>query len=349
MKSEPGAGDAVRVTTVPKSTLAEQVAPQLIAPEVEVTVPVPAPVLATVRVGVCKVKVAVTCCAVARASVQLEPTQSPLNPAKVEPTAGVAVSVTGPLEKSNAQVAPQFSPGGLEVTWPEPLPAAVTVTLAVPTPLSIATAVPPGAALADSEAGFAPTVPGWNCTVAVQLAPAASGPVQVVLVCAHAATVPVKARLGCPATLPPELVMVKVCGAEVAPSATAPKSKPVGEMVSEPGVTPRPVSARVKWSPLTVVTVRVVLAVPEARGWKCTVTEQVAPAATVVPLHPSTSTKLVEPTEVVTWLEVALPEFDSTKVTVLLLEPRVTVPKSVSVPDNESTALGVPASKPASG
>ena len=45
---EPEAAVAVRVTVVPLATVAEQVAPQLIPPVLEVTVPLPDPVLVTV-------------------------------------------------------------------------------------------------------------------------------------------------------------------------------------------------------------------------------------------------------------------------------------------------------------
>ena len=56
----------------------------------------------------------------------------PLQPVKVEPAAGAAVSVTAaPLAKLAAQVAPQLIPAGLLVTVPVPAPAAVTVNTKV--------------------------------------------------------------------------------------------------------------------------------------------------------------------------------------------------------------------------
>ena len=56
----------------------------------------------------------------------------PLQPLKVEPAAGAAVSVTAvPLVKLAAQVAPQVMPAGLLVTVPAPVPALETVRVKV--------------------------------------------------------------------------------------------------------------------------------------------------------------------------------------------------------------------------
>src|SRR5262245_29350240 len=55
------------------------------------------------------------------------PEQAPDQPAKLEPAAGVAVSVTGTAAKGAEQVEPQLIAFGLEVTVPEPLPVLVTV------------------------------------------------------------------------------------------------------------------------------------------------------------------------------------------------------------------------------
>jgi hypothetical protein len=59
----------------------------------------------------------------------LVPEQSPPHPPKVEPEAGLAVSVTAvPLEKLALQVLPQLIPEGLLVTLPDPVPARVTLS-----------------------------------------------------------------------------------------------------------------------------------------------------------------------------------------------------------------------------
>src|SRR6266550_3954752 len=56
----------------------------------------------------------------------------PLQPVKVEPAAGVAVSVTTvPLAKLAEQVAPQVIPAGELVTVPLPVPALLTVSAKV--------------------------------------------------------------------------------------------------------------------------------------------------------------------------------------------------------------------------
>jgi hypothetical protein len=56
------------------------------------------------------------------------PEQSPDQPVNVEPEAGLAVSVTWvPGWNCAEQVEPQFTPDGLDVTVPLPVPAFVTV------------------------------------------------------------------------------------------------------------------------------------------------------------------------------------------------------------------------------
>jgi len=122
---EPAAGVAASVT-VPLND-AEQLVPQLIPAGLLVTVPVPEPLKVTVRGYVVKAKVAVTDCGPLIVTEHvLVPVQPPLHPVNVDPTAGVAVSVTVPLNNAE-QVVPQLIPGGVLVTFPEPDPLKVTV------------------------------------------------------------------------------------------------------------------------------------------------------------------------------------------------------------------------------
>jgi hypothetical protein len=95
VKVEPVAGVAVSVTGTPMMYKAEQMTPQLIPPRELVTVPLPVPALVTVRVK-SGVNVAVTAVAAVSETVQVVavPVHAPLQPVKVEPVAGAAVSVT---------------------------------------------------------------------------------------------------------------------------------------------------------------------------------------------------------------------------------------------------------------
>lgn len=79
--------------------------------------------------------VAVTCFALSIVAIQVPvPLHAPLQPVKVEPASGVAVSVTLPIAafKFATHVAPQAMPVGLEATMPEPLPALVTTRAKAP-------------------------------------------------------------------------------------------------------------------------------------------------------------------------------------------------------------------------
>src|SRR2546426_1141868 len=84
--------------------------------------------------GVVSVKLGVTVVAALMVTLQapVPETPPPRQRIKVEPAAGVAVSVTTvPLAKPAEQVAPQLIPAGLLVTVPEPVPASVTVSAKV--------------------------------------------------------------------------------------------------------------------------------------------------------------------------------------------------------------------------
>src|SRR2546427_6329498 len=125
LKVEPAAGAAVSVTAVPLAKLAAQVAPQVMPAGLLVTVPAPVPALETVSVKVCRVKVAVTVVAAESVTVQVPvPEQPPLQPVKIEPAAGAAVSVTaGPPAELAAPGAPPGMPAGGRGARPPPPPA----------------------------------------------------------------------------------------------------------------------------------------------------------------------------------------------------------------------------------
>jgi hypothetical protein len=130
---EPVAGVAVKVTELPLANEAAHVAPQVIPVGALVTVPLPVPDLVTVNendVGN-SVNVAVTELAALTVTTQVPvPAQPPLQPVKVEPAAGVAVSVTAvPLVKACEQVAPQAMPAGALLTVPLPVPDLVTLSV----------------------------------------------------------------------------------------------------------------------------------------------------------------------------------------------------------------------------
>jgi hypothetical protein len=136
VKSEPLTAVAVSVTGVPLSkgvVWVAHVGPQLMPGGVLVTVPLPLPALVRVRETGEGIKVAVTVVLAVRVTVQGPVPEHPpsFQPAKNEPTAAVAVSVTGvPLSKGVvwvAHVGPQLMPGGVLVTVPLPLPALVRV------------------------------------------------------------------------------------------------------------------------------------------------------------------------------------------------------------------------------
>src|SRR5881409_20260 len=128
VKVEPGAGTAVSVTAVPLVKVAAQVALQEMPAGALVTVPLPVPLGLTVNVKVCSAKVAVTVVAAPSVTEQVPvPAQPPpLQPVKVEPAAGAAVSVTAvPLANVAEQVVPHEIPAGALVTvHPRVSPAA---------------------------------------------------------------------------------------------------------------------------------------------------------------------------------------------------------------------------------
>jgi len=130
IKSEPAAALADNVTLVPLAKLTLQVPGQLIPLGTLATVPEPLPAIVTDNgTDIVALKVAVTDCAALIVTAQLPvPVQAPLHPAKVEPAAALAARVTtAALAKFALQVPGQLMPAGVLVTFPLPVPAAVTV------------------------------------------------------------------------------------------------------------------------------------------------------------------------------------------------------------------------------
>jgi len=96
LNPESGDGVASRVTVVPNEYDSEQSEPQLIPAGVEVTVPPPSPDLVTVSAKFCRLNVAATdlTALMVTVHVEAETVSHPVQPRKVEPRAGEAVSVT---------------------------------------------------------------------------------------------------------------------------------------------------------------------------------------------------------------------------------------------------------------
>ena len=100
-------------------------APQLTMPAgLPVTMPEPAPLFVTDSVTGTRLKLAVTVVATLTVTAQVPvPEQAPLQPAKDEPAAGVAVrAMAVPGVTDCEQAVPQLMPAGLLVTVPEPVP-----------------------------------------------------------------------------------------------------------------------------------------------------------------------------------------------------------------------------------
>jgi hypothetical protein len=191
-KVVPFAGDALRVTEVPGLKPALQTEPQLMPGGVLVTVPVPGPARVTVSIAVrgggttTPLNEAVTEALPFKLNVHDPvPLHAPLQPAKIEFAAGVAVRVIDvPLLNAALQVVPQLMPAGLLETVPLPVPERVrantgelanvaetlmfelSVTVQVLDPLH----APPQFTNAD---------PGFAVAVSVTAVPAGKLPLQV--------------------------------------------------------------------------------------------------------------------------------------------------------------------------
>src|SRR3989441_1135140 len=283
LKVEPAAGAAVSVTAVPLVKLAAQVAPQVIPAGALVTVPLPVPAAGTVSVKGWSVKVAVT--AVAAETV---PTHDPvpehplpLQPVKVEPAAGAAVSVTAvPLAKLAEQAAPQVIPAGLLVTVPVPVPALETVRakVGVNVTVKVSVAVLPAASVAVTVSTFVPgcrTIP-----LAVQLVVPVAVPLPPALF-VHVTWVTPTLSDAVPPSVRGVVLVLKV-GLEVGEVTVS-----VGGVAS----TPMPVRIRERVSPSAV---KLTVAVAGVVGVKRTVTVWVVPSPTRLNGLPETMLKGAE-------------------------------------------------------
>ena len=285
LKIEPAAGVAVSVTAVPLVKLAEQVAPQVMPDGLLVTVPVPVPALERVSAKVGRVKVAVTVVAAETVTTH-DPVPEhppPLQPVKVEPAAGAAVSVTAvPLVKLAEQVAPQVIPAGLLVTVPVPVPALETVRakVGVKVTVKVSVAVLPAASRAVTVSTFDPgcrTIP-----LAVQLVVPVAVPLPPALF-VHVTWVTPTLSDAVPPSVRGVVLVLKV-GLEVGEVTVS-----VGGVAS----TPMPVTIRERVSP-SAVKLTFVVAVAGVVGVKRTVTVWVVPRPTRLNGLPETMLKGAE-------------------------------------------------------
>ncbi len=128
--ADPAFGTAARDTTEPAAKGVEHEKKQL-TPEGElVTLPPPVPALVTFKLNAGR-NIAVTATSEVAVTEQLLVPEhiDPLQPAKIEPGFGAALSVRAEPEfTAIEQVAPQFIPAGLLTTVPDPAPLRATAT-----------------------------------------------------------------------------------------------------------------------------------------------------------------------------------------------------------------------------
>lgn len=130
VKVEPDASAAVRMTEVPNTKGAVQVAPHERPVGAEVTVPLPVPFFVMVSGAVVRVKAAVTVVSPITVTAQgpVPWQEATFHPAKVERLSATAVSVTVvPRGTRIEHVAPHAMPVGAEVMVPPPLPPRMTL------------------------------------------------------------------------------------------------------------------------------------------------------------------------------------------------------------------------------
>lgn len=138
-KTAPDAGVAVRVTLVPVANDATHAVPQVMPDGVETTVPGPERVTVTVGVNVALTETFAVIVTVHDVEM---PEHPPLQPAKTQPAAGVAVSTTAvSLVNVAAHWAPHAMPEGLEATEPPPDLVTASVQIRVNEAVTVRAAV----------------------------------------------------------------------------------------------------------------------------------------------------------------------------------------------------------------
>lgn len=157
-KAEPAAGVAESTTVVPDWKLALQVDPQLIPAGEDETVPAPLPSLTTDTVkefgGGRLLNVAMTEEGPVTLQTPVPEHPAPAHPANTELLSGTAVRVTVlPAVNCALQTAPQSIPSGEEVTFPEPVPDFVTLTVKGAGGMGLKIAVTVTAVAADTVQG----------------------------------------------------------------------------------------------------------------------------------------------------------------------------------------------------
>ncbi len=202
----------------------------------------------------------------------------PLQPVKVEPAAGAAVSVTAvPLVKLAEQVAPQVIPAGLLVTVPVPALETVRAKVGVKVTVKMSVAVLPAASRAVTVSTFDPgcrTIP-----LAVQLVVPVAVPLPPALF-VHVTWVTPTLSDAVPPSVRGVVLVLKV-GLEVGEVTVS-----VGGVAS----TPMPVTIRERVSP-SAVKLTFVVAVAGVVGVKRTVTVWVVPRPTRLNGLPETMLK----------------------------------------------------------
>ncbi len=152
----------------------------------------------------------------------------------------------------------------------------------------------------------------------------------------------------------PVLLMVTVCAALVVPMLCAAKLRLVGEKLTlgVPPVeteVPIPLSATAPGEPVALWAIdRLAVSAAATEGLKVTLTEQLAPAATLVFAQPlaAKSAAFVPPTEIAPTLSAALPVLEIFTLSAALVEPTCTLPRDKLMGLIDATGAGITTAVP---